>query len=387
MWTHSELPATSCQMPCSPLTICFSQQFHHQSEISSKQQYNQSEQAKLYTANLALQYLKQCVCGHNKGMSHTKTLMRPYIRGMAQVQFIAVHNVFGSGKFTTACNVFGSGKFPTTQNVFWSGKFTTAHNVFESVTFTTAHNLFESVNFTIAQNVFGSGKFTTAYNVFVTNRNDRQLIHLLQIQNVSFYQQWTMIVPGHFPHQTQIVSVQCQVPRHNSLTNIQNPKCRHVTCTSKGDISKTYKVKVKVKFSPACEKRNEEAWRCTSTHSKPQHKMEVNGQLHTQAALPPGKGPLLPTAEEIVWAPQVAWTSWWRHSHPPTHIVFDVQLYIYGFTSKQFCYKHSFAPYTCQLDTNNKIFTLTQVVIRLFSAVFPCIIQRFEWETPAWCSQ
>lgn len=125
--------------------------------------------------------------------------MRHYIHGIAQVQFTTIHNVFGSGKFTTA------------HNVFESGKFTTAYNVFGSVTFTTAHNVFESVNFTTAHNIFGSGKFTTAYNVFVTNHDDRQLIRLLQIQNVSFHQQRTMIIPGHFMNQTQVVSVQYQV--------------------------------------------------------------------------------------------------------------------------------------------------------------------------------
>jgi len=76
--------------------------------------------------------------------------------------------------------------------------------------------------------------------------------------------------------------------------------------------------------------------------------MEVNGQLHTQTALPPGGMDIL-----VKTLP------------PPTPMVFDVQLYIYGCISKQFCYKHSFAPYTCQLYTNNKTFTLTQVVTRL----------------------
>jgi len=301
MWTHSELPATSCQMPCSPLTICFSQQFHHQWEKSPKWQYNQSEQAKSETANLALQYLKQCVCvcvcvcvcGHGNGKFHVKKLTRQYIRGMAQVQFTTVHNVFGSGKFptiqnvfwsgkftttynvfesgkfttahnvsgsvnfTTAHNIFGTGKFTTAHNVFESGKFTTAYNVFGSVTFTTVQNVFESVNFTTAHNIFGSGKFTTAHNVFVTNHDDRQLIHLLQIQNVSFHQQWTMIVPGHSLHQTQFQhSVKFHVMLHLQISKTLNAG---TTCAHHKVILAKHIVKVKVKFSPCLWKRNGEA--------------------------------------------------------------------------------------------------------------------------------
>jgi hypothetical protein len=32
--------------------------------------------------------------------------------------------------------------------------------------------------------------------------------------------------------------------------------------------------------------------------------MEVGGQLHVPAALPPGKEPLVPIGEEAVWAPE-----------------------------------------------------------------------------------
>jgi len=35
-------------------------------------------------------------------------------------------------------------------------------------------------------------------------------------------------------------------------------------------------------------------WRYSSTHSWPRQSIEVNGQLHTPAALPPGKEPLVP---------------------------------------------------------------------------------------------
>jgi len=34
-------------------------------------------------------------------------------------------------------------------------------------------------------------------------------------------------------------------------------------------------------------------WRYSSTNSRPQHWMEVSGQLHAPAALPPGKEPLV----------------------------------------------------------------------------------------------
>jgi len=36
-------------------------------------------------------------------------------------------------------------------------------------------------------------------------------------------------------------------------------------------------------------------WRYSSTHSLSQHWMEVSGQLHTLATLPPGKEPAVPT--------------------------------------------------------------------------------------------
>jgi hypothetical protein len=40
--------------------------------------------------------------------------------------------------------------------------------------------------------------------------------------------------------------------------------------------------------------------------------MEVNGQLHTLAALPPGKEPLIPIGYEAEWAPDPVWTLWHR---------------------------------------------------------------------------
>jgi len=35
-------------------------------------------------------------------------------------------------------------------------------------------------------------------------------------------------------------------------------------------------------------------------HSRPRHQIEVSGELHALAALPPGKEPLVPT-ESISW--------------------------------------------------------------------------------------
>jgi hypothetical protein len=53
--------------------------------------------------------------------------------------------------------------------------------------------------------------------------------------------------------------------------------------------------------------------------------MEVSGQLHAPAALPPGKELLVPIGEEAGWAPEPFWTWWWREkfreSNPRTPIV------------------------------------------------------------------
>jgi hypothetical protein len=40
--------------------------------------------------------------------------------------------------------------------------------------------------------------------------------------------------------------------------------------------------------------------------------MEVSGQLHAPAALPPGKKPLVPIGQEAGWAPEPFWTRWFR---------------------------------------------------------------------------
>jgi hypothetical protein len=40
--------------------------------------------------------------------------------------------------------------------------------------------------------------------------------------------------------------------------------------------------------------------------------MEVSGHLHSLVALPPGKGPSVPTVQEAGWAPEPVWKLWRR---------------------------------------------------------------------------
>jgi hypothetical protein len=44
--------------------------------------------------------------------------------------------------------------------------------------------------------------------------------------------------------------------------------------------------------------------------------MEVSGQLHAPATLPPGKEPLVPIGYEAGWALKLLWTLWWREKLP-----------------------------------------------------------------------
>jgi hypothetical protein len=44
--------------------------------------------------------------------------------------------------------------------------------------------------------------------------------------------------------------------------------------------------------------------------------MEVIGQLHAPAPLPPGKEPPVHIGEESGWAPEPFWTRWWREKFP-----------------------------------------------------------------------
>jgi hypothetical protein len=51
-------------------------------------------------------------------------------------------------------------------------------------------------------------------------------------------------------------------------------------------------------------------WMYRSTFSWPRHKLEVSGQLHAPAALPPGKQPPVSIGYEAEWAPEPVWTTW-----------------------------------------------------------------------------
>jgi hypothetical protein len=44
--------------------------------------------------------------------------------------------------------------------------------------------------------------------------------------------------------------------------------------------------------------------------------MEVNGQLHVPADLPPRIVPLISIGWETVWGPEPVWTPWWREKFP-----------------------------------------------------------------------
>jgi hypothetical protein len=57
-------------------------------------------------------------------------------------------------------------------------------------------------------------------------------------------------------------------------------------------------------------------WRYTPLILRPRYYMEVSGQLHAPAALPPGKNSLVPIGQEAGWAPEPFWTRWWREKFP-----------------------------------------------------------------------
>jgi hypothetical protein len=46
--------------------------------------------------------------------------------------------------------------------------------------------------------------------------------------------------------------------------------------------------------------------------------MEVSGQLHALAILPPGKEPLVPIGQEAGWAPDPVWM-WYQREKFPAH--------------------------------------------------------------------
>jgi hypothetical protein len=57
-------------------------------------------------------------------------------------------------------------------------------------------------------------------------------------------------------------------------------------------------------------------WMYRPTFSCSRHYLEVSGQLHAPAALPPGKEPPVPIGLETGWAPEPVWTTWRENSWP-----------------------------------------------------------------------
>jgi hypothetical protein len=55
-------------------------------------------------------------------------------------------------------------------------------------------------------------------------------------------------------------------------------------------------------------------WMYRSTFSWPRHSLEVSGQLHVPAALPPGKKPPVPVGQVAGWGPAPVWTTWRREN-------------------------------------------------------------------------
>jgi hypothetical protein len=58
--------------------------------------------------------------------------------------------------------------------------------------------------------------------------------------------------------------------------------------------------------------------------------MEVSGQLHTLAALRPGKRPPVPTVQRAVWGPEPVWTLRRKISYSYRDIISDL-IYYYAF--------------------------------------------------------
>jgi hypothetical protein len=58
-------------------------------------------------------------------------------------------------------------------------------------------------------------------------------------------------------------------------------------------------------------------WMYRSTFSWPRHYLEVSGQLHATAALPPGKEPLVPIVYEVGWTSEPVWKIWRRENYCP----------------------------------------------------------------------
>jgi hypothetical protein len=54
-----------------------------------------------------------------------------------------------------------------------------------------------------------------------------------------------------------------------------------------------------------------------STFSWPRHYLEMSGELHAPAALPPGKEHPVHIGEEVGWTPEPVWTTWRRENSWP----------------------------------------------------------------------
>jgi hypothetical protein len=51
-------------------------------------------------------------------------------------------------------------------------------------------------------------------------------------------------------------------------------------------------------------------WTHGSTFFRPRYELEVSGQLHATAVLPPGKEHPVPIGQEVGWTPETVWTIW-----------------------------------------------------------------------------
>jgi hypothetical protein len=61
-------------------------------------------------------------------------------------------------------------------------------------------------------------------------------------------------------------------------------------------------------------------WMYRFIFSWPRHWLEVSGQLHAPAALPPGKEPRVPTGYEVGWTPEPGWKTWRRENSWPYRV-------------------------------------------------------------------
>jgi hypothetical protein len=92
--------------------------------------------------------------------------------------------------------------------------------------------------------------------------------------------------------------------------------------------------------------------------------MEVSGQLHAPAALPPVKEPLLPIGQEAGWTPEPFCTRWWRkNSEPPPEFEPPIiQPVAQCYVSELFLFLTTFIsiPNSVRIIYNTSIFTESQ---------------------------